>query len=180
MRTKNYIQHSVLLIAVAYAIISGCDGHVRSNHSNDYEIEDVSLIASWIIGQGDPGPFRMPFGDQHWFEESKGEDVLLYTDVKGAQAPGPLRLVPYDIIQSRIEAIKNGADRAPAIVITRTDAGMDGNELLGPIQDQDYKPNGRIYYIEVVIGNMATHWLKVELWNDDGKIMVSFLGHAVS
>jgi hypothetical protein len=39
---------------------------------------------------------------------------------------------------------------------------------------------GRVYYVEVAIGNLAWHWLKVVVRDDGDKLNVKILWHKVS
>ena len=132
-----------------------------------YRAEDVELLAAWVLGQDTKGAFDHEFSDAKWLIDS--QDVIVYTDVSGATFPEGMKAVPYDFIQARLEAIRQGRKAAPAVVIT-------GSVLADPAEEgeraQKYdrlKPSERCYHVEVGIGNMAWHVIKITIRDVNGK-----------
>jgi len=126
-----------------------------------------------------PGPFERSFGDRKFFTDA--DDALFYTDVQGVDVPAKLNRVPYDFIKARMDLIRNGHERDPAVLITRSVAEQPKDGRLGMqrlIRKQ--KANERVYYVEVAIGNLAWHWMKIIVYEEDGQKKIEFLWSAVS
>src|SRR4051812_28032221 len=120
---------------------------------------DVSLIAAWVAGADEAKAFARPFGDAAFI--TKAKDALLYCDVEGVTVPPKLRRVPYEFIKPRMDAIRNGHRRDPAVLITRSVAGNPEEGAFGQERARTKPiPGERYYYVEVAIGNMAWHWMK--------------------
>ena len=70
--------------------------------------------------------------------------------------------------------IKSGHKVSPAVVIVRS-------SLDEPAEDEIHRkkraPGGRVYYVEVAIGNLAWHWLKVVVRDEGPGIPAEDLAH---
>jgi hypothetical protein len=128
---------------------------------------DVELIANWLCGKDRAEAFGKPFGDRKTLADSKAP--LLYTDIAGARPPAGMKVVNYESIQARMRLIRNGHRTDPAVLIVRSSVEEPADEgSVGEIRVEKGKPDGRVYYIAVAIGNLAWHWLKVVV-RDEGK-----------
>lgn len=141
---------------------------------------DVSLIAAWLTGSdAAAGTFSRPFGDAPWL--TKAKDAILYTDVGGVTVPQCLRAVPYDFLKPRMDLLHGGHQLDPAVVITRSVAGEPKEAgTAAKVAIRQARPGERCYYIEVGIGNMAWWWMKIALYDVDGKTKAEFLWSMVS
>ena len=125
-----------------------------------HQPSDVELIANWLCGKDRAEAFGKPFGDRKILADSKAP--LLYTDISGAKTPAGMKVVNYESIQARMRLIRNGHRTDPAVLIVRSSVEEPPED--GPVREirvDKSKPGGRVYYIEVAIGNLAWHWLKV-------------------
>jgi hypothetical protein len=138
---------------------------------------DVSLIAAWIAGSDEGKAFEHDFGDSRWITDAK--DAIFYSDVDNVAVPPKLRRVSYDFISPRMDKIRGAHKVDPAVLITRSVA-EDSAERGFARRNRTPKPGERIYYIEVAIGNRAWHWMKVAVYEVDGKPKVQFLWSMVS
>jgi hypothetical protein len=141
---------------------------------------DVSMLVAWIAGADDKRVAEKPFADHEFITDRKG--AIFYTDVADVTVPKALRQVPYDFIKPRMEMIQNGHKASPAVLITRSVAEEPEDARFGKQDAAVHKanPGARYYYIEVAIGNMAWHWIKVAVYEQNGKTRVQFLHSAVS
>jgi hypothetical protein len=140
-----------------------------------HKASDVVLIANWVCGN-DPGKaFPKPFGDSKFL--SDGKDPLLYTDISEVKIPAGMKAVNYETVQARMKQIKSGHKAAPAVLIVRS-------SLDQPVEDKvpwaKGESDGRVYYVEVAIGNLAWHWMRVVIWNDGEKPNAKILWHKKS
>jgi hypothetical protein len=124
---------------------------------------DVELIANWVCGKDPDKAFAKPFGDRKFLTDAK--DPLLYTDISGVKAPAGMKAVDYEFIQARMRHIKNGHKASPAVLIVRSSLDEPAETKVPELRGD---PAGRVYYVEVAIGNLAWHWLKVVI-RDNGK-----------
>jgi hypothetical protein len=150
-----------------------------------HRASDVVLIANWVCGKDPAGAFPVPFGDNKFLAESK--DPLLYTDISGVDPPGGLKAANYEFVQARMRGLKGGRRAAPAVLIVRSSLDEptdDGVERAVPARevarDQPGIPAGRVYYVEVTIGNLAWHWLKVVVHEEGGKVKATVVRSTVS
>jgi len=141
---------------------------------------DVSLIAAWLTGSDTAADtFGRPFGDAAWL--TKAKDAILYTDVVGVTVPQCLRAVPYDFLKPRMDLLHGGHKLGPAVVITRSTPGRPKEAGGGdPTAARQARPGERCYYIEVGIGNMAWWWMKIALYEVDGRTKAEFLWSMMS
>lgn len=141
---------------------------------------DVTVLAAWIAGTDYPDIFPKPFGDGQFIKDAT--DAVFYTDVDDVTVPKKLRQVTYQHIKSRMEAVRSGNRGSPAVLITRSVEGNPDDDVLvgGAKENEKRIPGARYYSIEVAIGNMAWHWMKVRVYEVDGKTKVEFLRRAVS
>ncbi len=130
-----------------------------------HRASDVELIANWLSGNDPTKAFERPFGDKAFL--TKAKSPLLYTDVVGVKAPSPLKPVHYEAIQARMRAIKSGHMAAPAVLIVRSSFDEPGEGLIEKLPAHP-KKDGRVYYVEVAIGNLAWHWLRIVIHDEDG------------
>ncbi|HEV2296004.1 MAG TPA: hypothetical protein VGR35_19315 [Tepidisphaeraceae bacterium] len=146
----------------------------------DRAAADVSLIAAWVAGSDQAKSFEKPFGDSGYI--TKADAAILYTDVEGVTVPAKLKRVPYDFIKPRMEMIRGAHKVDPAVLITRSVAKDPKEGMFGQVARDIRKamPGERYYYVEVAIGNMAWHWMKVRLYEVDGKLKVEFVRSAIS
>jgi hypothetical protein len=136
---------------------------------------DVVLIANWVCGKDPDKAFAKPFGDRKFLTDAK--DPLLYTDISEVKAPAGMKSVYYEVIQARMRHIKSGQKASPAVLIVR--ASLD-EPAEGKVLEFKGAPAGRVYYVEVAIGNLAWHWLKVVIRDDGGKANAKILWHKKS
>jgi hypothetical protein len=139
--------------------------------------DDAKLILNWLLGQD--APCTEKFGDDRFL--TKAQDLVLYTDVEGLEIPKGVRQVPYEFIQARLQAVRSGAKSSPAIVLTTSVAGEPQEKGHGvtKVLRKEMK-NERFYYIEVGIGNMAWHRIKLVVGEKDGKVTICILDYAMS
>jgi hypothetical protein len=131
-----------------------------------HQPSDVELIANWLCGKDRAEAFGKPFGDRKLQADS--ENPLLYTDISGVKTPAGMKAVNYEQVQARMRRIRSGHRAAPAVLIVRSSVEEPAED--GPMREiraDKGKPGGRVYYIEVAIGNLAWHWLKVVV-RDEG------------
>lgn len=140
--------------------------------SADPGAADVRLILGWLLAREGRDAFGRRFGDSTSL--TGATDTLVYTDVAGVAVPKGLKAVPYDFLKARMQRIRNGARASPAVLIARSVA----DEPPDPEGVQTLKREGRAggslkdaryYYIEVAIGNLAWHWMKVAVGDEGGK-----------
>jgi hypothetical protein len=143
------------------------------------EARDVELILAWLRGGKAGGVFRKEFGDSKVLTDAG--DALLYTDVTGVNCPKGLRLVPYDFIKARMDRIHSGRKVSPAVLVTRSvkNDSADDDDRRGKVGRTEMKDE-RYYYIEVAIGNLAWHWIKIVVGTVDGKPKAMILHWVVS
>lgn len=147
----------------------------------DQQAADVELIVAWLLNQDDQKVFPQGFGDSRILTDAK--DTILYSDVDRVHVPKSLRSVPYEFLQPRLNRIRNGRKTSPAIVVTRSvKAHPQEEELLKELKAERRKPlkNARYYYVEVGIGSLAWHWMKIAIGERDGKQTAEILWQAVS
>lgn len=147
----------------------------------DQAAADVSLIAAWLTGSDvAAGAVERPFGDAKWLTDAK--DAICYTDVERVTLPRGLRRVPYDFLKPRMEVIRGGHKVSPAVLITRSvaDDPQEGPLARRAQTVRNAKRDERYYYVEVAIGNLAWHWMKVVVYKADGKPKIEFLWSMVS
>jgi hypothetical protein len=169
-------------------ISSGVDGTMQAMEiepavppsDEEKAAADVSMLAAWVAGEGNAEIFAKPFGDRHFIGDAK--DAILYTDVGQITVPKQLRRVSYQFIRARMDAVMSGNQASPGVLITRSTEQYADDGVLGDgAQAKEKKiPGARYYYIEVGIGNMAWHWIKVAVYEVNGKTKVEFLRSAVS
>jgi hypothetical protein len=184
MMTRNrYASYLVRVATISTAVLLLCRLAAVANDSRDSAsapgASDVAAIAAWLTGNGKSSPFREPFGDGGFI--ARATNVLFYTDVDHVALPKEFKEVPYDFIQARITMIGNGHQIAPAVLITRSvvdepEGGMGSRA--GRVKT--LITDARYYYVEVAIGNMATHWMKIIIGSVEGKHMAAVLWHAQS
>jgi hypothetical protein len=140
----------------------------------DHKADDVELIANWLYGN-DPGKaFAKPFGDRKFLTDSK--DPLVYTDIPGVKTPAGMKAANYEFVHARMQQIKRGRMASPAVLIVRSSLEEPAENN---VQDKG-KPGGRVYYVEVAIGNLAWHWLKVVVRDEGDKPKVTLLWQKAS
>jgi hypothetical protein len=145
-----------------------------------HKAADVELIANWLCGN-DPGKvFAKPFGDSKCLIDSK--DPLLYTDISGVKAPAGMKAVNYEFAQARLQQIKRGCMASPAVLIVRSSLDEPAeDEVHREKRDREKRElGGRVYYVEVAIGNLAWHWLKVVVRDEGDKPNAKMVWHKVS
>jgi hypothetical protein len=150
-----------------------------TQRARTHKPSDVELIANWVCGK-DPGKaFAKPFGDRKILAHSKGS--LLYTDISGVETPAGMKAVNYEFIQARMRMIRGGHKAAPAVLIVRSSLKEPAdNKSERKIGADKGKPGGRVYYVEVAIGNMAWHWLKVVVRGEADKTKAEVVWAKVS
>lgn len=175
---RHLLVFSALLVlaALGRGLAAGADAPVPA----DRAAADVSLIAAWVVGSDEAKVFERPFGDSEYI--TKANAAILYTDAEGVTVPPKLRRVPYDFIKPRMELIRGGHKVDPAVLITRSVAEHPKEGMFGRVVQEIRKagPGERYYYVEVAIGNMAWHWMKVRLYEVEGKLKVEFVRSAIS
>jgi hypothetical protein len=128
--------------------------------SSAHKASDVVLIAQWLRGNDPTRAFPEAFGDSKCL--TGGEDSLLYTDIPGVKVPAGMKAVNYEFVQARMQRVKHGHKAAPAVLIVRSSLDEPAeNEVRNEVRRHKDEPAGRVYYVEVAIGNLAWHWLKV-------------------
>lgn len=145
-------------------------------NARDQGSHDVSTILAWLTGSCESDSFKEPFGDGGFI--ARATNVLFYTDVDNVTLPKEFTRVPYDHIKARIEMITAGHRLPPAVLIARSVADEPEGGMGARVATREAaipKLNRRYYYVEVAIGNMATHWMKVFMGEVDGK-RVAFVG----
>ena len=135
------------------------------------------LIANWLCGNDPAKAFAKPFGDSKFLTDCK--DALLYTDIPGAKTPAGMKAVNYEFVQARMQQIKSGHKVFPGRVDRPLIVGRTGQESRKSARDKR-EPGGRVYYVEVAIGNLAWHWLKVVVRDEGDKPNAKILWHKVS
>jgi hypothetical protein len=141
-----------------------------------HKASDVELIANWVCGNDPDKAFAKPFGDSRSVTDAK--EPLLYTDVAEVKALAGLRAVPYEFIQARMRHIKSGHMASPAVLIVRSSLEEPPE---APAREKvvasNAEPPGRVYYVEVAIGNLAWHWLKVVIRDEAEKPRATIRWH---
>ena len=136
---------------------------------------DVVLIADWLCGKDPVKAFAKPFGDSKCLTDAR--EPLLYTDIPGVKTPAGMKAVNYEFVQHRMRRIKSGHKAPPAVLIVRS-------SLEEPAEDESRRATsasgGRVYYVEVAIGNLAWHWLKVVVRDEGDQPSAQILWHKVS
>jgi uncharacterized protein (TIGR03066 family) len=140
-----------------------------------HKAADVVLIANWLCGHDPAKAFAKPFGDSKYLTD--GKDSLLYTDVPGVKTPAGLKAVNYEFVKARMQRIKSGHKVAPAMLIVRSSLDEPAED---EIRRDKREPDGRVYYVEVAIGNLGWHWLKMVVREDGDKPNVKILWEKVS
>jgi uncharacterized protein (TIGR03067 family) len=135
-----------------------------------HKASDVQLIANWVCGNDPDKAFSKPFGDSKFLSDAK--EPLLYTDISEVKSPAGLRAVDYEVIQARMRHIKSGHKASPAVLIVRSSLEEPAEAKVVGLKG---KPAGRVYYVEVAIGNLAWHWLKVVIRDDGEKSKANIL-----
>ena len=138
---------------------------------------DVSKIAAWLTSSdASAGVFDRPFGDTKRILDAK--DTMFYTDIDDVTVPQGLRRISYDFIQTRMQHLRGGNEGDPAVLITQTvsDDPKEG-DFLEVLRRTARKVKGgeRYYYVEVAIGNLAWHRMKLAVYEIDGKSKFDFL-----
>lgn len=143
---------------------------------------DGEFILGWLHGHV-AAAGRDRFGDGQFLRER--EDVVFYTDVAGLGTPKWARRVTYEGLQSRSEALKNGHRLGPLVLIAAStrEKPLEGNEKAAA-REVRAKPDplekARFYYVEVGIGNLAWHWIRLAVYEVDGKPRIEVLEAAIS
>mgnify|MGYP006294634613 CR=1 FL=1 len=160
-----------LVISVVCALlVQGCaTAQSYSEAPEKIREKDVMRIISWLKGEDTDAVFSSPFGDAGYI--IKSPDPLLFTDVILSETPKPFQLSTYDFVATRMKDIGRGYDKSPAVLITRSveaipkEEGTRGQASLAWAAMKDE----RYYYVEVGIGNMAWHWMKIVIGRDGDK-----------
>ena len=142
-----------------------------------HKASDVAMIADWLCGNDPAKAFAKPFGDRKFLTDSK--DPLLYTDIPGVKPPAGLKAVNYEFVQARMQRIKRGHKASPAVLIVRSSLDEPAEDEIRARHDKG-ESGGRVYYVEVAIGNLAWHWLKVVVRDEGDKINAHILWRKVS
>ena len=140
--------------------------------------DDVKLIAAWLLGTEGREAFAKDFGDTKLLSDAK--ELLAYSDVPQVDWPQGAKAVPYDFIKARMQRIHNGGRAGPAILITRSvrdDPAGEGEVLRARSKEMK---DERYYYVEVAIGNLAWHWMKIAVGDSDGRVKAVVLWQKVS
>lgn len=145
--------------------------------------EDVKLIAEWLLGRDGSGAFAERFGDGKLLADAK--DLVAYSDVAKVDWPKGAKAVPYDFVEARMRRITAGAKAGPAVLVT---ASVPEDPSEGDVkQEKNVVRKGekemkdqRYYYVEVAIGNLAKHWMKVAVGESEGKVKAVVLWHKQS
>jgi hypothetical protein len=140
-----------------------------------HKASDVVLIANWLCGHDPVKAFPKPFGDSKCVTD--GKDPLLYTDIPGVKAPAGMKAVTYEFAQARMRRIKSGHQVAPAVLIVCSSWDEPAE---GEPRRATRESGGRVYYVEVAIGNLAWHWLKVVVRDEGDKANARVVWHKVS
>src|SRR5262249_54061028 len=136
---------------------------------------DVVLIVNWVCGKDRDKAFAKPFADSKFLTDAK--DPLLYTDISGVKAPAGMKAVNYEFMQARMRHIKSGHKTSPALLIVRSSLDEPAEAKVPELKGE---PAGRVYYVEVAIGNLAWHWLKVVIRDDGEKPNAKILWYKMS
>jgi hypothetical protein len=140
-----------------------------------HKASDVVLIAQWLRGKDPTRAFAERFGDSKFL--TGGEDSLLYTDIPGVKTPDGMKAVNYEFVQARMQRVRHGHKAAPAVLIVRSSLDEPAENEVRRLKDE---PGGRVYYVEVAIGNLAWHWLKVVVRDEGETPKAGILWHKVS
>lgn len=145
-----------------------------------HEASDVVLIANWVCGNDPAKAFTKPFGDSKCL--SDGKDPLLYTDIPDVKPPAGMKAVNYEFAQARMQRIKHGHKASSAVLIVRSSLDEPAEDEIHreKLERAKGEPGGRVYYVEVAIGNLAWHWLKVVVRDEGDKPNAKILWHKVS
>ncbi|GEM_PF-3527092 len=152
--------------------VIACASCASAPAERDVREGDVEVIAAWILGRDTGGVFEHPFADSRFL--SKAEEPLLYSDVRVGNLPTPLSQRPYEFVLGRMQAIRSleedGGNPDPAVLITTSVERLPEEGEHADIQIMRWrgKPGDRYYYVEVGIGTMAWHWIKVVMRGTPG------------
>jgi hypothetical protein len=97
--------------------------------------------------------------------------------VPAVKPPAGMKAVNYEFVQARMRRIKSGHQASPAVLIVRSSWDEPGECELRRAKGAS---GGRVYYVEVAIGNLAWHWMKVVVQDDGDKSTARILWHKVS
>ena len=78
-----------------------------------------------------------------------------------------------------MQRIKRGHKASPAVLIVRSSLDEPAEDEIRARHDKG-ESGGRVYYVEVAIGNLAWHWLKVVVRDEGDKINAHILWRKVS
>lgn len=139
---------------------------------------DVSLLVAWLAGSAESKELAEPFGDAGYI--AKAKEAFFYSDVDGVKLPKQIKPVPYEFVKPRMELIQRGHNFDPAILITRSvkEESPDGGFVRRIPLIRKPVAGERYYYIEVLIGSLAGYWIKVRVFEADGKTKMDIL-HAI-
>lgn len=156
----------------------------KASDAHSIAVGDGTLIAEWLFGRDPNKVFKSGFGDSRWL--TKGKDVVLYTDICGLKAPKGARSVTYEAIRARISKLKGAHRVSPAVLIVRSTRERP-ESAIRRIKTEERLPkpkplpkNARYYYVEVGIGNLAWHWFRIAVYEENKKVRVRFLESAIS
>jgi len=145
----------------------------------EHKASDMALIANWACGDDPNKAFERPFGDKQYLIDRK--DPLLYCDLPGVETPARMKAVNYEFIQARRRVIQGGGGKvSPSVLIVRSsrEDPPEGGER--QMAYERAEPGERVYYVEIAIGNMGTHWFKMSVREVAGKTVVKVIFAAVS
>jgi hypothetical protein len=92
-----------------------------------------------------------------------------------------MKAVNYEFVLARMRVIRAGQRAAPAVLIVRSSlAAPAEGKSVREIRVDKGKPGGRVYYVEVAIGNLAWHRLKVVVHDEGDKVRAQVLWAKVS
>jgi hypothetical protein len=155
--------------------VSGSNRPDEKKASPAHKASDMVLIANWLCGKDPDKAFARPFGDGKLLTEAK--EPLLYTDIAEVKAPAGLKAVNYEFIQARMRHIKSGHRASPAVLIVRSSLDEPPESRLVGLKGE---AGSRVYYVEVAIGNLAWHRLKVVLRDTGDRPSARILWHKQS
>ena len=164
-----------MVMILGMVLCAALDAQAAPTH----KASDVELIANWVCGKDPSEAFAKPFGDREILANSN--ETLLYTDISGVENSAGMKAVNYESIQARMRMIRGGHKAAPGVLIVRSSLEEPAeNESVREIRADKGKPGGRVYYVEVAIGNLAWHWLKVVVREEGDKPKAEVLWSKVS
>ena len=159
--------------------VQAADSQTKAKLQTVRDSEDAKIIVAWLLGGNDRGAFAAGFGDNKVLSDAK--DLVLYTDVWDVEFPKGVRVVPYDFVKARMDRIRRGGKSSPAILVAKSvlEDSNEGNERQAKVVRKKMK-NERYYYVEVAIGNLAWHWMKIAVGESEGKIKAQILWRKTS